>query len=391
MIRVAFVLNSGGTHWMGGVNYMTNLLRAIATRPGLRPVIFSAGAEIPKEFSEFRGLEYVQTRYVDPKSRTYLVRKSLARVLSRDIIFEQFLRRHRIDVLSHYGHLGPRAKLPTIAWIPDFQHVHLAAFFSAAEVLSRSAMYLRLARAASIIVLSSENAQNDLNRLHPFAAPRTRVLRFVCDVANTLSDVAPRAALEAEYGLTGPYFHLPNQFWMHKNHAVVIEALAIARKAGRPLLVVATGHTRDARHPDHFQTLMSRVAELGCADDFRVLGLVPHAMLTALMVHSCAIVNPSRFEGWSTTVEEGKSIGKRVILSDIQVHQEQRPEHGTYFALDDAPALAKAMLEHVDSFTTESEELRQTAARGLLAQRFGDFGGAYEAIARDAASAALPS
>lgn len=376
---------------MGGVNYMTNLLRAIATRPGLQPVIFSAGAEIPREFSEFRGLEYVQTRYVDSKSRTYLVRKSLGRVLSRDILFEQFLRRHRIDVLSHYGHLGSRAKLPTIAWIPDFQHEHLPEFFSAAEVRLRSAMYLRMARAASIIMVSSENAQNDLKRLHPFAARRTRVLRFVCDVANTLSNVAPRSALEAEYGLTGQYFHLPNQFWVHKNHAVVIEALAIARKAGRPLLVVATGHTRDARHPDHFENLMLRMAELGCAEDFRVLGLVPHGMLVSLMVHSCAIVNPSRFEGWSTTVEEAKSIGKSIILSDIQVHQEQRPEHGTYFAPDDAAALAKAMLEHVDSFTAEYEEFKQTAARGLLMQRFADFGRAYEAIAREATSVALPS
>jgi glycosyltransferase involved in cell wall biosynthesis len=37
------------------------------------------------------------------------------------------------------------------------------------------------------------------------------------------------------------------------------------------------------------------------------------------------MINPSYFEGWSTTVEEGKSFSKRLILSDINVHREQSP------------------------------------------------------------------
>lgn len=40
-------------------------------------------------------------------------------------------------------------------------------------------------------------------------------------------------------------------------------------------------------------------------------------------------VNPSFYEGWSTTVEEAKSIGVPLLLSDIPVHR----EHGASFLI----------------------------------------------------------
>ena len=36
-----------------------------------------------------------------------------------------------------------------------------------------------------------------------------------------------------------------------------------------------------------------------------------------------ALINPSFFEGWSTTVEEAKSLGTKMILSNIKLHLEQ--------------------------------------------------------------------
>lgn len=84
-------------------------------------------------------------------------------------------------------------------------------------------------------------------------------------------------------------------------------------------------------------------ARIGVEEAFRVLGLVPYAHLATLMRHAVALLNPSLFEGWSTTVEEAKSLGKKIILSELPVHREQAPERGVYFDPRDAPALAEAM------------------------------------------------
>ena len=46
---------------------------------------------------------------------------------------------------------------------------------------------------------------------------------------------------------------------------------------------------------------------------------------------AAAVVQPSLFEGWSTVVEDARALGKRVFLSDIPVHREQRPAGAVYF------------------------------------------------------------
>jgi glycosyltransferase involved in cell wall biosynthesis len=57
--------------------------------------------------------------------------------------------------------------------------------------------------------------------------------------------------------------------------------------------------------------------------NYRVLGVIPRQDMMVLLAHSGGVLNPSRFEGWSTTVEEAKALGKALMLSDIAVHREQ--------------------------------------------------------------------
>ena len=70
-----------------------------------------------------------------------------------------------------------------------------------------------------------------------------------------------------------------------------------------------------------------------------VLGLVSRDEVMSLMAGAIAVINPSFFEGWSTTVEEAKVFGKRMILSDIPVHREQCGARAHYFEPNDANTL----------------------------------------------------
>jgi glycosyltransferase involved in cell wall biosynthesis len=68
--------------------------------------------------------------------------------------------------------------------------------------------------------------------------------------------------------------------------------------------------------------------------------MIPLDHVYALLRASIALINPSRFEGWSTTVEEAKSFGVPAILSDIDVHREQTGGTARYFGVDDPQNLA---------------------------------------------------
>jgi glycosyltransferase involved in cell wall biosynthesis len=64
----------------------------------------------------------------------------------------------------------------------------------------------------------------------------------------------------------------------------------------------------------------------------------------ALLRACTGLINPSRSEGWSTTVEEAKSFGVPMILSDLDVHREQAAASASFFGTDDPAALADHLL-----------------------------------------------
>jgi glycosyltransferase involved in cell wall biosynthesis len=385
MIRVGFVMNFDGS-WVGGANYVSNLLHAVSQVPERRiePVMIVPPHTSAESLKALPPWPVLRTPLADPQQRVpTLARKLAERGLGCDFLMQRWLRANRIDVLSHSDQLGPKAGVPVIGWLADFQHRRMPEFFEPAEIAARERGYGRIARNCRTVVLSSADAQRDLAAFEPAAVAHSRVLRFVAGFAAGAIEPTDPATLRSKYQLAGPYFHLPNQFWAHKNHQVVIDALALLKRQGRPVQVVCTGQTKDRRKPRYFDTLMQRAADSGVVEHFRVLGLVPYEDLAGLMHHAAALINPSLFEGWSTTVEESKSLGLRIVLSDIAVHREQAPERGVFFAPQDAQALADA-LGALQATADPAEELAHRAqARASLPQRFVAFGTAYQQIVLD--------
>ena len=153
------------------------------------------------------------------------------------------------------------------------------------------------------------------------------------------------AHLGAKYGFEGKFFFLPNQFWSQKNHLTVFRALAILKAKGKPCQVICTGNLKDYRVAGdaHLKFLLSFINDQELESSVKILGLIDYPDVLTLCRHAVAVLNPSRFEGWSSTVEECKSLGKQIILADIPVHREQNPPGGIYFPWDDAETLAQKL------------------------------------------------
>jgi len=133
------------------------------------------------------------------------------------------------------------------------------------------------------------------------------------------------------YGLPRQFYYLPNQFWKHKNHSLVIEALAALKERGVDITVAVSGKQEDPYNPGHYSRIESMIETFGIGGNFRVLGMIPYEHLIALMRGCRALINPSLCEGWSTTVEEAKSLGVPMLLSDLSVHREQAPPDTEFF------------------------------------------------------------
>lgn len=383
MTRVAFALAGRTVGWMASWTYYRTLLRAILADPdcGIEPVVFLASKATHPLIYELPELERHRVAMLDDRSPRAAVRAAWRGPLLCDLPLGRLLERHEIAVLSHSGHLGRYRGVPTLGWVPDLQHRHLPELFDRRTLHFREQRYRLLARFATHVVVSSEAGERDLIDLSPRAAGKTSVLRFVVDPV-PLAEQPSREELRSRYGIDGPFLYLPNQFWVHKNHRLVVDALALLRARGRPVRVLATGAPVDRRRPEHYGDLLVHVRDAGVEEDFRVLGVVPYTHVAALVRDSVALINPSRFEGWSTTVEEARSAGTRVLLSDIPVHREQDPPGGSFFDADDAEGLAELMWEAWTREDPEADRRLEDKAAAALPERRLAFARTYATAVR---------
>lgn len=381
MTRIGFAPHLYGAGWLGGISYLRNLFSALARLENrkLEPVLLvrHSDRQAAAELSKLVAVRDVP-RHLDTHSgrtgRGIAAMPPLSWALWR-----RYLAAEGIAGLSHSPALLPARMLPSLAIIYDFQHKHLPHLFSTVDRSLRDRSFRSLCRSSSVVLVSSECALSDLKRFFPRYADKGRVLRFVANLDGTA--LTPPDILSAKYRLPASYFYLPNQFWKHKNHVTVIRALAILKRKRSPVAVIASGAEADYRHPQHFSDLMDIARTLGVEDSFHVLGVVPYADLLGLMRHCTAVMNPSLFEGWSTTVEEAKSMGKLVILSNIPVHLEQRPERSLFFEATSPEELADRMATAIDLHST-SEELQHLAkAHEEMGVRVRRYAQAYHDIA----------
>jgi len=280
------------------------------------------------------------------------------------------------EVLSHSGHLGRQRTIPTIGWIPDFQHIQYPEFFGDTEIRARNSEFNGLCRCATRVLVSSEYARKTIEDCSPACAMKVRVLQFVARYPADLPVVENHDTVDA----CGRFFYLPNQFWVHKNHRVVIDAVALLKRSGREVRVLATGHAADYRSPAFFESVVSSIRETGVSELISVLGVVPRTEVGRLMRDAVAVINPSLYEGWSTTVEEAKSMGKQTILSDIPVHREQAPPDGMYFDPHKPAELAEVMWRVWSEFDPGRDQRRMQRARAEWPRRREEFARRYEEL-----------
>jgi glycosyltransferase involved in cell wall biosynthesis len=342
LTRVAFVYVDA-RKWTGGYNYFLNLLRAIACHASdkVTPVLFCGTQEREEDLLPFRripGVEVVPREILNPEHAGPRLMEALVRGLDSGAV--ELFRELKIDViLEHAAFYGRNCPIPSIAWFPDFQHRKLRDYFGFKPYWRRELGFRTQVRSGRSIMLSSEDARKDCEEYYPGSIGRIGVVRFSSHIESELLEGDPRSDL-ASFGISEPFFYLPNQFWKHKNHVTVVRALQKLKSSGCGVRVICTGNPVDPRHPRHYQELNDLVDREGLRENFRILGVVSRRQVLSLMRLCRALINPSLFEGWSSTVEEGRALNTPMVLSGLGVHREQMGEGAAYFDPLDADQLA---------------------------------------------------
>jgi glycosyltransferase involved in cell wall biosynthesis len=384
-VRSVGLLSYGDKRWVAGLIYTHNLIRALGglpddERPRLQLLLTPKNNV--KDHFELSGClpdvsYYAFTQNWPLWKRAGGIALSVAGWRWPHSLEEVVERRRPGIVFPVHTSLGKNFPAPWIGWIPDFQHKRLPEFFSGAEKESRNRAFQRLSQEAPQVVVSSQDAYRDIVRFYPMAAERVSVLPFTTVADPEWYEGRP-AQVAAYFRLPEKFLIFPSQFWVHKNHRLVFEALYILRKGGlADVPLVCTGYTNDQRHPGHFATLKEWLEEHDLQSQIHILGLLTRSEQIQLMRRAAAVIQPSLFEGWSALVEDARTLGKRIYLSDIAVHREQDPPDAVFFSPDNAAKLAELIAENWPDLSPGPDAVRETQARSVQDVRALDFARAF--------------
>jgi glycosyltransferase involved in cell wall biosynthesis len=346
--KIAFPL-LGRSVWTGGYVYLKNTLSLLSSRlpDKLKTYVFLSPEENEKYGAELSRLvtgAIISNRSVAMAGRGTGLAKAL--LLGRDTSLDELMQRHGIDVVFESASFyGRKFSLPVITWIPDLQHRYMPEMFGRFGWWRRDFGFRTQVNVKRQIMLSSFTAQSDLEKFYPKSVSNTHVVRFAIDL-DIRKHLEMGGQMRDAYSLPDRFFFLPNQFWRHKNHNIIIAALALLKARGKLedlLPIVLTGQPKDPRSPAHFDALQAAMRTAGVESHFRYLGLVPYDHVLALNATCERMINPSFFEGWSTPIEEAKAFATPLLLSDIPIHREQAPG-SLFFDPHSAEAAANSLL-----------------------------------------------
>jgi glycosyltransferase involved in cell wall biosynthesis len=337
----------------GSETYMARLLSGLAERPTAFDYTIFA---LPQFADAHPGLAKTFKMAYAPVTGQF---KSF-RVAGENSWLAAQCRRRNINLVHHAGGIVPmiRSARPVLT-IHDLQYLYYPEYFTRAKLTYLKTMVPRSAEAARLILTPSEFSR------------RTVIERLNIDPAIVIvvpHGISPREGaadggeVRAKYGIEGRFFLYPAITYPHKNHLVLLEAMAhVVRRHGDATLVLTGGK-------GSFETrLGAEIKTLGIERNVKRLGYIPSDDLDALYAEAVALTFPSRFEGFGAPVLEAMARACPVVAADATALPEVVQNAGCLVSPDNAEQWAEAMNELLDN-----EDQRQAfAAAGLeRARRF---------------------
>jgi glycosyltransferase involved in cell wall biosynthesis len=218
------------------------------------------------------------------------------------MMVRNLVKKHRADVLyCPFGFLFFASNwLPSVVKVADTLHRDFPFSLPVQTREWRELQFRKLFDSADFFQVDSE-----------FTAERLKTLYGVPPEQIFITRLPIQGRLKAVSSEREPFFFYPANFWVHKNHEILLVAyqMYLERCAGRePWKLVLTGCL------DERARLLQKVAaDLDIGAQVKFLGHVTEAQLAKLYATASCLVFPSLHEGFGIPLVEAMSFGLPII------------------------------------------------------------------------------
>ncbi|MEA2203904.1 MAG: hypothetical protein QOE77_680 [Blastocatellia bacterium] len=272
--------------------------------------------------------------------------------------------------------LSFESRIPYVMAIHDVQHRLQPEFPEVSangEWEWREYLFRNGTRHATLIIADSEVSREDILNLYGqfgLKEDRVKTLPFLP------SCFPPATGMESErqrvsdiYELPQRYLFYPAQFWPHKNHVRLVQALALLRQeCGLEIPILFCGFYAGEIREATYNYAMRLAHQLGIQDQIHYLGYVPDEDMPGLYAGAQALVMPTFFGPTNIPTLEAWAFDCPVLTSDVRGIREQC---GDAAILVD-PLSVEAIADGIRRLWLEDDLRRTLIERGR--KRLGNYG-----------------
>ena len=317
--------------WTGGMIYILNIIKTLnfLDEKDKPTVVILYNPALKKYIDEinYRYLELV------PHNFPSLYKGYADSILkNKNAFVHDLVINYKLDAIFPMHDYPVKSKLDAklVSWYADLQHMYYPQFFTKRKRLERNARIKLILKNSKDLVVSSQAVKDDFFKF--FKVPKNlniHIYHFVSIIEGITNMTFDE--IRAKYDLPEHYYMISNQFHKHKNHKVVFEAVAELKKKGIAVSIGITGRFPDEPDSPYLHELHDIINKNDLKKSIKFLGLIPRGDQFLLMKYSKAIIQPSLFEGWSTVIEDARSLQVPVIAANLNVNIEQLADKATYF------------------------------------------------------------
>jgi glycosyltransferase involved in cell wall biosynthesis len=325
------ILFNFSAKWMGGVIYIINIVNTLNhLDDDEKPeILLFHSPDLNKFLIEFN---YPYIQYVEWSFPSIINGNLISVLLRKNLFIDKIIDDYSLDAIFpiHDFPVRTATNVKLVAWWADLQEKYYPKFFSPIQRWSRKVRVQHILKNCDHLVLSSHAVLEDFARFYHLRENlKVRIFHFV-SVIDTIESIDIKD-LRAKYKLPEKYFMVSNQFHKHKNHKVVLLALAKLKETGIIPHIAFTGKFPSASDSPYLSELHKIIKENNLEEQVTMLGIISRGEQLQLMKYSQAVIQPSLFEGWSTVIEDAKSLQVPVVASNLKVNIEQLGTNCQFF------------------------------------------------------------
>lgn len=236
---------------------------------------------------------------------------------------------------------------------PEFDEVR-----SHGEFRTREYIYKNYLTQALITLVDADVSKENLHIRYGLDKDKMLVMPFSPNPLLKKSEKTNQQKILKKYNIEAGYLFYPAQFWSHKNHIRVLQAIKILKDKKENINIVFSGGLQQ-NTSGYYNKVLNYIEKTNLQNEVSILGFVPFEDMSGLYSQCSAVVFPSYLGPTNIPPLEAWFHNKPLLCS--QLHEEQVGKAAILFNPDDSEDIAKSILKLknkkiIDNLLLESEK-----------------------------------